>query len=141
VLNSLVVVITLKVVLPNGFIVTRPGIGCVPIELKKGSDLMTEETINKMALQKNFPSAKSFALSNAAQSLGEYFGRNLNRKEQDLSYAYIGEQMEKYNPATEEALELLKTSKLANKAMVEGQIERASYEKILTIIDYLKNNQ
>lgn len=76
-LNSAVVHGRLMLVFPGGTEVIRDGIGAVPIEGYK----MTNESIRAMALQKALPSARSFALSNAVQSLGNVFGRSMNRKD------------------------------------------------------------
>lgn len=70
----------LRVISPiNGELIERVGIGAVPIQVKKGSKSMDIENINPMAIQKNLPAAKTYALKNAAKSLGSLFGRHLNR--------------------------------------------------------------
>ena len=131
-LNSVVCELELEVVM-NGVKITRIGVGAVPIQLKKGEVEIAPHTINIMGLQKNVPAAKSFALSNAAQSLGEIFGRNLNRKETDIEYIYGTEQTEKYEPLAEECIELLKSSKIAAKETIYKSIRNASYEKLIEI--------
>lgn len=59
---------------------TRSGAGAVPVELDKET-----KQLNTKALHKNFPAAKAFAFRNAVQSIGDRFGRSLNRKEK---YSY-----------------------------------------------------
>jgi hypothetical protein len=64
--------------------ITRTGTGGVPIQMrsedKGGSgDLTDVNNKVKVTLQKDFPHLKSEALKNAAKSLGQTFGRDLNR--------------------------------------------------------------
>ena len=142
-LNSIVVVLELEVYHPSGVWIMRGCIGAVPIQLKKDENDITPNTINKMAVQMNAPSAKSFALSNAIQSLGEVFGRNINRKEQDLDYIYMTEQMTDFEPKKEQAISLVKSSNIDNmtKNSVLKSIEKASSEKLDSIIEYLTKYQ
>jgi hypothetical protein len=79
--DSVAVHVRLKVFIPGFGYITRDGLGAVPIQLAKGASRTDFAQIVSGAIQKNLPSAKSFALSNAAESLGQAFGRNLNRKD------------------------------------------------------------
>ena len=60
----------------------RAGAAAIPTQLSKGSQPMQIENIVTTAIQKNLPTAKSVALKNAAQSLGDLFGRSLNRDDE-----------------------------------------------------------
>lgn len=142
-LNSVVCSLDLAVILPSGVVIHRAGIGAVPIQLKKDQKEITPFTIHTFALQKNLPSAKSFALSNAAQSLGEYFGRNLNRKEQDMDYTPMAEILTDYDPTQQECFDLLETSNIPQqeREKYRKQIKDAGYIKLKNILSYLKNNQ
>lgn len=142
-LNSVVCELELQVMMPhNGVVISRIGVGAVPIQLKKGEKEITPDTINPMALQMNIPSAKSYALSNAAQSLGELFGRNLNRRDIDIEgMKYIDDQMEEYSPLKDEAMSLLATAKGVDAKSVSKSISKAGNEKLKSIIEYLKTRQ
>ena len=78
--NAVVVTGTLKVLNPviNQFI-ERSGIGAVPIEVKQNASPTDFTQINAKALQKNAPAAAAYAMKNAAKTLGNIFGRNINR--------------------------------------------------------------
>lgn len=142
-LNSCVVTIELKVIHPNGFVITRGGIGAVPVQLKKGEVEINPENINPMALQKCFPSAKSYALSNAAQSLGDIFGRNLMRKDGLYEVGFYDDEITDQSILKNEALSLLRTSNYdeAMKSSTKKTIEKSSNEKLKDIIEYLKTKQ
>jgi hypothetical protein len=66
------------------------GVGAVPIQLKSSSHkdgarhALDFERINPMALHKNIPAAKSFAVNNAAKQLGNIFGATLNANEEEI---------------------------------------------------------
>lgn len=66
------------------------GVGAVPIQLKSSKHTdgarhaLDFERINPMALHKNIPAAKSFAVNNAAKNLGNLFGANINSKEDEV---------------------------------------------------------
>jgi hypothetical protein len=85
--NSVVVSVHLKVYHPilKEWLVYA-GTGAVPIELEKNSNPLEFDRIKPKALHKNIPAAKSFAVSNAAKSLGKIFGSDLNNDE--LSQIY-----------------------------------------------------
>lgn len=143
-LNSVVVTLSLRVFHPAGVWLTRGGIGAVPVQLKQGEKEINPMTINAMALQKNFPSAKSIALKNAAQSLGNAFGRSLNREDADnYDINLYDEQIAEYNPLLEEANQLLSESSLegAERTNVAKSIDKANNEKLKSIIIYLKKHK
>lgn len=86
--NEIVGKIDLVVMHPSGMQIRRTGAAAVQIQLKSkdkgGSGDITEirdKYIN--TLTKDFPHLKSECLKNAAKSLGQIFGRNLNRGYED----------------------------------------------------------
>lgn len=66
--------------------VRRSGVGASEIQLRSGSKSMDITSISSKAMERNAPIAKTQALKNAAQSLGDAFGRSLNR---DYKYGYV----------------------------------------------------
>lgn len=59
--------------------IKRSGIGAIPFELKSGSNPNEAEKINAKAVTKNAPAANAEAFKNACKTLGNMFGRHLNR--------------------------------------------------------------
>jgi len=77
--NSVVVSVHLKVYHPVlKEWVTYAGTGAVPIQVEQGAHPTDFTKINSKALHKNVPAAKSFAVSNAAKSIGRIFGSHVN---------------------------------------------------------------
>lgn len=64
---------TLTVNTISGNTITRSGIGVTEVKV-------TDALVIKKALEKGYPKADAQALKNAAQKLGNIFGRSLNRK-------------------------------------------------------------
>ena len=58
------------------------GLGAVDIQLKSGSNPTDFSAIMSGAIQKNLPSAESFALKDASEKIGDIFGGSLNRKDE-----------------------------------------------------------
>ena len=89
--NSVVVSVHLKVFHPilKEWIVLA-GTGAVPIELEKNAKPLEFDKINPKGPHKNIPTAKSFAVSNAAKQLGEIFGSDLNNDELSEIYNVYG---------------------------------------------------
>lgn len=96
--NSICVTIRLSVFhLSYKTWIHRDGVGACPIEVKSGSSPVDFSQITAKAIQKNLPVAKTEALKNAAKSLGNVFGRHLNRQ---FQHEYVVEpQLEQFiNP-------------------------------------------
>lgn len=88
--NSIVVTGNLYVINPiTGRTRKLAGIGAVPIQLKSGSAPTDFNSIVNDAIQKNAPSAESYAFKNAAQKLGKLFGGGSD--EVDFAPAYSKE--------------------------------------------------
>lgn len=87
----------------NGKIFKRTGVAAIPIQLGKGSKPMEIENIVATAIQKNLPTAKSVALKNAAQSLGNLFGRSLNRDDEAPDMTNLWESGSSYSKLLDES--------------------------------------
>jgi hypothetical protein len=85
--NSVVVSVHLKVYHPilKEWLIYA-GVGAVPIQLEQGANPLEFDRIKSKALHKNVPAAKSFAVSNAAKSIGRIFGSDLNNDEISTVY-------------------------------------------------------
>ena len=79
-LNAVVVTVRVEMTTIAGSKITRMGVGASEIQTRKGSTTLDPGTISPKALEKNVPIAKSMAIKNAVASLGDAFGRNLNRE-------------------------------------------------------------
>lgn len=66
--------------------IRRSGVGSCEIQMRSGSTGMNPENIASKAMERDAPKAKSQALKNAAESLGDAFGRSLNR---DYNHGYV----------------------------------------------------
>lgn len=64
------------------------GVGAVPLKTDKGFSAADLAHIKSDAVMTGAPAAKSFAVKDAAEHLGDLFGRSLNRKD-DLEYKNI----------------------------------------------------
>lgn len=65
--------------------IRRSGTAAKEIQLSAGSKAMDASSMSSKALERDVPIAKTQALKNAAQSLGNAFGRSLNR---DWKYGF-----------------------------------------------------
>ena len=79
--NSVVVVVTLNVDYGNGKIRKYEGVGAAPLQVDAGHKPTDIDALKPNAVMIGLPAAKSFALKDAAEHIGEIFGRNLNRKD------------------------------------------------------------
>lgn len=105
--NEILVWLTLWVIDPQTKLrIERPGFAAVQITVDKVPEEIYKDAKlrNQWALDLNnkkpnacylsFPKAKSMAIKNAAQSLGVIFGRNLNRKFEDVPDAFYEHEFE-----------------------------------------------
>lgn len=60
-------------------IIKRSGTGCKEIQLKRGANAATPENMSGKALERDVPIANAQAFKNACKTLGNKFGRHLNR--------------------------------------------------------------
>lgn len=117
IVNEVVCHLQLEVLHPQtGFWIKRVGVAGTQIQLKKGSDVTDVSAKIANTLGKDFPHAKAEAIKNAAKSLGNIFGRNLNRGPQDAALDIV----------TVEDAEIRITS-------METQAELAAYFKSLPV--------
>jgi hypothetical protein len=138
--NSLVCTIRLRVYHPVFKIwITREGTGAVPVQLNKGERVMNFETIKKDAIKKGAPAAKAQSIRNAAQSLGEQFGRNLNRDDV-ATIEYVDESIEGYNDRQREVIELIKSSNIDDtlKQRLHKRAEKGDSKTLEEIVNYIK---
>ncbi len=67
----------------------QDGLGAMPIQVDKGSPAMDFNKTKSDAVMKALPGAESYAVKDAAETLGKIFGADLNRKDVvDFSPAY-----------------------------------------------------
>lgn len=128
--NEIMVTITLWVIDPQtGREITRSGFAAVTMQWdavpddlkwKQGESLQTKRDRNawsmdlqnkkQESLKLSFPKAKAMAIKNAAQSLGEIFGRNINRKHEDTPGDFYGDFIDG-TESLSEAKDLIKNAK------------------------------
>lgn len=89
---------------------SRVGAGAVTIRQKKDSEITDIGAKIKTALQMDFPKLYSMCLKNAAKTLGKRFGRDLNRKFEDIYEPVYTNEIEVRN-VMEELTEKLKACK------------------------------
>ena len=116
------------------------GVGAVDVQTKKGASPAALESINTNAVMKALPAAKSYAIKDAAEHLGDLFGRNLNRPE---SIQFKGSRTDlKYDLPTLKELHKLKGDKLPpdedmNVLRIIDLKEENSYKKAILILNKL----
>lgn len=79
----------------------QDGIGSVELQTKKGTAPSDLANINHGALSMAFPLAKSLAVKDAADCIGNIFGANLNRRD-IIPFAPDTQTISKYKKAVEE---------------------------------------
>lgn len=78
--NSVSVHVRLHVEMPNGDTRFYDGIGAAPLQTDQGAGAIEFDKIKSAAVQMALPSAKSYAIKDAADHIGRIFGRDLNRE-------------------------------------------------------------
>ena len=93
----------------------QDGVGAMKVQVDKGSSASNLQAIKPDAIQMALPAAKSFAIKDAADHIGNVFGRNLNRKNAqafDPTYTQEGkEQLEEEKAKMRERLNAGNTNK------------------------------
>jgi hypothetical protein len=103
--NEVLVWLTLWVIDPQTKMkITRSGFSAVVITVDKAPEGVQGKEKNAWALDMSnkkpnamylsFPKAKSMAIKNAAQTLGTIYGRNLNRKFEDIPETFYGNEFD-----------------------------------------------
>lgn len=83
--NSVCVTIRLYVLDPiSGEWDWQDGIGASPIQTEKGAAATDFTKVNTAAVQMAAPAAESYAFKDAAEKFGKLFGKDLNRKDENL---------------------------------------------------------
>lgn len=81
------------------------GVGAVPLQTDKGAGATDFDKIKSNAVQMGLPSAKSHAFKDAVESIGNLFGKDLNRRD-NLDYdSMLGAIAEPEQPITNEQAE------------------------------------
>lgn len=92
--NAAVVVVRLHFCIPGTDTwLFHDGIGSAPIQMAKGANAADLSAIKHDGTQKAFPSALSYALSNAASRIGKIFGSDLNKEDPMI---FMGANMEMF---------------------------------------------
>lgn len=93
----------------------QDGVGATPLKTNKGSSAADLSNIKNDAVATGAPSAKAFAIKDAADHIGNLFGRNINRKDAiGFSAMYDKSKQEETDNKIAEldkAIKLLKSSK------------------------------
>lgn len=66
------------------------GVGSAPLQTDKGAGATDWTKIKSDSVMKGLPAAKSFAVKDAAETLGKLFGKDLNRKDEIAYNTLIG---------------------------------------------------
>lgn len=99
--NSVEVCVQLKVYdhVMNRWI-KHDGVGAQPLQTDSGAGAVEFDKIKSNAVQIALPSAKSYAVKDAAEMLGKIFGKDLNRAD-NISYDSLGKKYENVFSAEE----------------------------------------
>jgi hypothetical protein len=144
IVNEITGSLTLEVQHPvSGERITRIGAAAVPIMQDKGAKIDDISAKKKTALKLNYPALLSLCLSNAASTLGKWFGRDLNRdivsgQMKDLAATLSG--VDKQMVA--QAKKLLQTADFPEQTKLELEMELENApENIGNIFKYIKEKQ
>jgi len=102
--NSVYVTIRLHLKNPvTGEWFYHDGVGATPVQTDSGTGAASLANIKSAAVQMALPSAKSYAIKDAAEQLGPLFGKDLNRRNTVEFYgAYMSETEKDPSPVTQE---------------------------------------
>lgn len=145
IVNEIIGSLELHVFIPDVGWLIREGAGAVPIQMSKGSGVTEVNKKIYNTLVKDFPHLKSECLKNACKSLGLTFGRDLNRKSDEVYQPEIN------TPDTESILDwqivkidaLIHTTILDEdeKGRIEAELSSMSKNRANICIAHLQNNQ
>lgn len=135
--NSVAVTVRLFVNNPlTGEIEFQDGVGATPIQTDSGKGAMDWNFAKSAGVQMALPSARSYAIKNAAGSFGKIFGKDVNRA---LEIDYLP--LLKQNTEISDLIELfeLKKSSLNDSEIVEfsrilDNNEKGSFNKLFKIL-------
>lgn len=120
--NSVVIAIRLHVLDPiSGEWDWQEGVGGAPIQTTKGAPATDFSQVTTAAVQMAAPAAESYAFKDAAEKFGKLFGKDLNRKDENLlNYSNLEAKLAPRPGQVEEKqdipTELIEVIKLADKA-------------------------
>ena len=117
------------------------GIGASQLQTAKGKSASDFSAINNGALSMAYPLAKTVAIKDACDHLGELFGANLNRR--DLvsfeqakdEVSFIAGGWEYVSELLTEKAELLNEKELAYAQRIVQNREKTSYKKLATFLE------
>jgi len=75
----------------------QDGVGAVDVQKEKGASPAALEKVNFGAIMKGLPSAKSYAIKDACELIGNIFGSNLNRKD-TIGFELAKQTVEHFTP-------------------------------------------
>ena len=79
-INEFIVVCEISYIHPvTGILITRSGIGSVPIQVGAKENPLDVQKKKSKALHYNAPAAQGYAFKNAVKSIGKWFGRDILR--------------------------------------------------------------
>lgn len=116
------------------------GVGAAPLQTDKGAGATDWTQIKSDAVMKGLPAAKSFAIKDAAETLGKLFGKDLNRKD-DIGYGTLIGKFDQQDKSVLliDLIDKLKDAGLKNlykadcqKAKAEGKYTPEFIEKMIT---------
>lgn len=117
----------------------QDGVAAVDVQTKAGASPAELDKINSNAVMKALPSAKSYALKDAAELLGDLFGKNLNRKDVlAFTGAYDKPNLNEVIDLFEEVKHLLTIQELDNAERIINNKETNSFKKLYS---FLKSKQ
>lgn len=125
----------------------QDGIGAAPIHTVKGKGAMDWNEVLTDSVMKAAPAAETYAVKDAAEKIGNLFGKDLNRKE-DIIYDSLEGMIPEEKISVAQigyADELIRTSTLdeAQKEAAEAELQRMDLTgaELSAIINTLKNTQ
>ena len=125
----------------------QDGIGATPIQTEKDAGAMEWDKVRTDSVMKAAPAAETYAVKDAAEKIGNLFGKDLNRKEDIIYDTLIGMIPEEKISIAQigYAEELIRTSILdeTHKEAAENELVRADLTgaELSAIINTLKENQ
>lgn len=81
--NSVSVHVRLHLEYPNGDVKRFDGVGAAPLQTDAGAGAIDFNQIKSAAVQMALPSAKSYAIKDAADHIGKLFGKDINRSQME----------------------------------------------------------
>lgn len=118
--NSISVHVRLHYQLPDEQWTFQDGVGAIGIQTDAGSSAADLTKIKHDAVMKALPGAKAYAIKDAADHIGNLFGRNLNRKDAIQNFdPIVGRQTK-----TKEQIELERLVELLKRAKTIDDVDR-----------------